>query len=135
MNYKVLILLLVSTFTLFAQTRSQVIMGTFCSISLEDNRSKHIQEGFELLKTIELSLSSYDKNAKVYRLNHKEKILSDEYLDEVLKKSREMYQESNGYFDITIGSVTKGLYHFGEKGQVPSQEALEKASIHTFLHS
>ena len=121
--------LLFPTFLWSQTTRSQVIMGTFCTISLEENKSKHIQEGFELFKTIESSLSSYDKNAKVYKLNHQEKVLSDKYLDEVLKKSREIYQVSEGYFDITIGSVTKGLYHFGEKEQIPTQKELRSAKV------
>ena len=129
MIYKVLILLLVSTLTLSAQTRSQVIMGTFCTITLEENKSKHIQEGFRLIKEIEHSLSSYDKNAKVYRLNHQKTVIADKYLNEILEKSREMYRQSRGYFDITIGSVTRGLYRFGEDEKIPSHKALQLAKI------
>ena len=126
---KIVMLIFFSSLIFAETTRSQVIMGTFCNITLEEKNKKQIQEGFTLLKEIELSLSSYDKKAKVYKLNHQEKVMNDKYLTEVLEKSRDIYNESSGYFDITIGSVTKGLYHFGENEQVPSQKELDSARV------
>ena len=126
---KIVMLIFFSSLIFAETTRSQVIMGTFCNITLEEKNKKQIQEGFTLLKEIELSLSSYDKKAKVYKLNHQEKVMSDKYLTEILEKSRDIYNESSGYFDITIGSVTKGLYHFGENEQVPSQKELDSARV------
>lgn len=104
-------------------------MGTVCTITLQEQKQQHINKGFKLLKKIELSLSSYDKNAKVYQLNHQQEVLTDEYLTEILEKSRQMYKESKGYFDITIGSVTKALYRFGEEEKIPTKDELESAKI------
>ena len=52
----ILLLLLSSTLSSQTITRSQVIMGTFCTISLEGKNRTSIQEGFKLLKEIEKAL-------------------------------------------------------------------------------
>lgn len=129
MRYVYLLLLFYST--LFSETisRSQVIMGTFSTITLEKKHQQEIQKGFELLKEIERSLSSYDKNAKVYQLNHQKSVDKDLYLAELLEESRKIYKESRGYFDISIGSVTKELYHFGEDEKIPTTKQLNDARI------
>lgn len=107
--------------------RQQLSMGTFVTITLEEKHKKEIQKGFNLLKKIEHSLSSYSKSALLYRLNQNKTVTADPFLLEAIKKSKLFYQYSNGYFDISIGSVTKKLYHFGEKEQIPSQQALQDA--------
>ena len=107
-------------------TREHIIMGTISTITVDETK---IQNGFNLLKKIEKSISSYDKNAKVYKLNLGETLIADRYLLEVLKKSQEFYQLTDGYFDITIGSITKNLYKFGEDEQIPTKRELENAKI------
>jgi thiamine biosynthesis lipoprotein len=108
--------------------RQQLIMGTFATIKLDENHKKEIQKGFNLLKKIEKSLSSYDNSALLYRLNQKKNIIADPFLLKAIKKSKLFYQYTNGYFDISIGSVTKQLYHFGENEQIPNQQALQSAT-------
>ncbi len=110
-------------------TREQVIMGTISSISLQENDKVQMQKGFNILKGIENSLSSYKTDAKVYKLNQQKSVLMDSYLAEILQKSRDIYNKSDGYFDITIGSVTKNLYRFGEDERVPSFIELRDAVI------
>lgn len=104
-------------------------MGTFSTITVEENHQKEIQKAFELLKNIEHSLSSYNKQAKIYQLNHQKSVPIDPYLNEILDESRKIYEESEGYFDITIGSVTKELYHFGEDEKIPTSKELKNAKI------
>jgi thiamine biosynthesis lipoprotein len=102
-------------------TREQVIMGTISSISLQNKDKKEIKKAFNILKDVENSLSSYKKDAKVYRLNHDKSVVMDSYLYEILQNSYEMHESSDGYFDITIGSITKNLYRFGEDERVPNE--------------
>jgi len=109
--------------------RTQVLMGTFVSITLDEQNQHEINNGFQLLKKIENSLSSYKKSALLHTLNKKKKIQADNYLLEALQKSKEMYNLSNGYFNITIGSITKKLYKFGEEEALPTQEALQNAKV------
>jgi thiamine biosynthesis lipoprotein len=107
--------------------RQQIIMNTFTSITLEKKHRQEIQKGFKLLKSIEKSLSSYDKHALLYQLNQDKKVKANAYLLEAIKKSQDFYKLSNGYFNITIGSITKELYHFGEEESIPSKKELLRA--------
>ena len=112
------------------QTRTQALMGTFVHISLEEQHNRQISQSFRRIKEIEHSLSSYDSEALVYRLNHTHQVPYDAYLAEAIEKSKQYYQDTQGYFDITIGSISKDLYHFGEENSsVPSQEALQQAKL------
>jgi len=112
------------------QTRTQALMGTFVHITLPSQYNPQISQSFSLIKEIEHSLSSYDSEALVYRLNLKKHVHYDNYLDEALQDSKTYYQDTHGYFDITIGSISKKLYHFGEENSsVPSREALQQAKL------
>lgn len=110
-------------------TREQVIMGTIATISLQDRDKNEINKAFKILKDVENSLSSYKKDAKVYRLNHNKSIVMDSYLYEILQNSKEIYENSGGYFDVTIGFVTKNLYRFGEDERVPDDSELKDGVV------
>ncbi len=130
-----LLFLLFSPLLLLAQesmqTRTQVLMGTFVSITLPQKDTHRITRSFELIKDIENSLSSYNPHATLAKLNTHHRVKYDPYLDEAIKLSRAYYNETNGYFDITIGSITKDLYHFGEETTYsPSKKALQNAPLH-----
>ena len=129
-------LLFVCLFPLFLlsqeemQTRTQVLMGTFVSISLPQKDKQEITRSFELLKRIEDSLSTYDESATLAKLNKIHQVKYDPYLAEAITLSRSYYHQSHGYFDITIGSISKKLYHFGEeKTYSPSKQALHSAHL------
>ncbi|UPT77077.1 FAD:protein FMN transferase [Sulfurovum sp. XGS-02] len=130
---RLLIVLLYPLFVLAQeglQTRTQVHMGTFVSISLPETYSQEITRSFELIQRIENSLSTYDESAILAKLNKTHHVAYDPYLAEALRLSISYYHQSNGYFDITIGSISKKLYHFGEETTYsPSREALEKAHL------
>lgn len=109
-------------------TRTQVIMATYVTITSSD--IKHISNGFNIMRDVELSLSSYDENAKIATLNRELSVELDDYSYEALLLSKRYYEESNGYFDITIGSITKELYNFGSnKERVPTQKELNEAKV------
>lgn len=108
-------------------SRTQVIMGTFCTIELE--KKEDIQHGFKYLKVLEKALSSYDSNATLYRLNKEKKVPNDIYLNEILDQSIYYFHKTKGYFDISIGSITKKLYRFGEKETIPSSKKLQNAYL------
>ena len=109
--------------------RTQVMMGTFATVSLPQEESEALQKSFTVLKAVEKSLSSYDPEADIYRLNHERKAVLSGYTYEALQRSKRYYDESDGYFDITVGSITKELYRFGEEERVPRQRELEKAKV------
>lgn len=110
-------------------SRTQIIMGTYISISLEPKNQKHIQKGFEVFKAVDSSLSSYKPNSDITQLNlHKESTLS-KYSYEALLLSQKYYQKTNGFFDVSIGSITKDLYAFGEEERLPTKSELQNAFI------
>jgi len=105
-------------------------MGTYVSISLPETNNDAISSSFNLIQNIEDSLSTYDPTATLSKLNKTHTVPYDHYLAEAIKLSKSYYKETNGYFDITIGSISKKLYHFGEeKTYSPSKEALQKAVL------
>lgn len=108
-------------------TRTQAIMGTFVHITLPKEQNKAISVSFAQLKELEASLSSY-KPHLVYQLNQTHAIPYNPTLDHAIKLSKQFYKETYGYFDISIGSISKSLYHFGEEhNSVPSTKALQSA--------
>lgn len=108
-------------------------MGTFATINIENNLSV-VNNGFELLKDIENNLSSYIKTSQVSILNNDKKIEPSKYLKEILTLSNEYYKDTNGYFDISIGTITKDLYKFGTNSQrLPSQEEIRASNLSKVL--
>jgi len=128
---KVVIALSLFSSLLFSEMleRTQVLMGTFVKITLEQKNADALQKSFEILRTVEHALSSYDKHADIYLLNNHRSVKLTPYTYEALTLSTEYYKKSDGYFDIAIGSITKGLYQFGEAERLVSEEQLQNVNI------
>ena len=92
-------------------SRTQVIMGTFCTIKLETQYEHTVKDGFLHLKHLESILSSYQEDALVSQLNKTQSISSHPILKDILEQSIAYHETTLGYFDITIGSITKKLYY------------------------
>ena len=128
---KTILLLVILQIILIAsmQGRTQVGMGTFISIKLNKEDVKYSSRVFDIFKDIENSISSYKNNSVVSRLNKNKSVKLDSFTFESLNISKELYKETNGYFDITIGSITKDLYHFGENELIPHVKVLKDAKV------
>lgn len=109
--------------------RTKVMMGTYVSISLQKDKLSLSSLAFERLKKVELALSSYDENARIYQLNNNYEVKLNKDSYEALVLSKNYYDQTDGYFDISIGSITKGLFHFGEKMKIPSLKELSGAKV------
>jgi len=107
--------------------RSKVLMGTFVSISVDKHHKELLQPSFDIVKRIEDSLSSYKETSPIYQLNQKKNACLDKYSYEALKHALEYYKQTNGYFNIAIGKITKDLYRFGKKERIVPQSELEKS--------
>ena len=129
--FKYLFLLLAFPLVASAETisRTKVLMGTFVTISADSKNKQHIQNGFDIISEVESSISSYDKQSPIYRLNRDKKAQINATTYDALFLSGEYYKKSGGYFDITVGSITKDLYRFGEEEQVASKSELENAVV------
>lgn len=134
MKFLISLLFLLGTTTLFPEDtlliRTRSLMGTYVTISLEEKYNQEISTSFDLVQEIEDSLSTYDPNAVLSKLNKIHTVPFDSYLSEAITLSKSYYTETNGYFDITIGSISKELYHFGEeKTYSPTQKELKDAKL------
>ncbi|MEN8303445.1 MAG: FAD:protein FMN transferase [Campylobacterota bacterium] len=129
MKYLLLLLAISSLALAETTSRTKVLMGTFVTISTEIQDKKHIENGFKIISEVESSISSYDKQSQIYRLNRDKKSSIDATTYEALRLSREYYEKSDGYFDITIGSITKDLYRFGEEERVATSRELKNAVV------
>ncbi|WP_229860160.1 FAD:protein FMN transferase [Candidatus Sulfurimonas baltica] len=129
---KIVLLFFVLVLFLEAETisRTQIIMSTFITISVEEKNKNYIENGFNIIKDVDNSISSYNPNSIIYELNKNLfKIGLDEYSYEALKLSQRYYKRTDGYFDITIGSITKSLYRFGEEQRVATRKELSGAIV------
>ena len=128
---KYLFLLLAFSFLALAETttRTKVLMGTFVTISTDSKNKQHIQNGFDIISEVESSISSYDKQSQIYRLNRDKKSQINATTYEALSLSEKYYAQSDGYFDITIGSITKDLYRFGKNERVATSRELKNAVV------
>ncbi len=130
--FKTLLLLIVLALFLEAKTisRTQVIMGTFITISTDEQNKNYIEEAFNIVKAVDLSLSSYNPEATIYKLNRDLfQAGLDKYSYEALQLSQKYYENTDGYFDISVGSITKKLYKFGEDERVPTSNELSNAVV------
>jgi thiamine biosynthesis lipoprotein len=128
---KIILLTFVLALFLEAKTlsRTQIIMSTFITISVEEKDKNYIEYGFKIMKDVDMSLSSYNPNAKIFLLNRDLHVELDDYAFEALSLSKKYYKKSDGYFDITVGSITKDLYRFGEEERVAGTQELKNAKV------
>ena len=116
-------------FSVEQYTRTQALMGTFVHITLSVEHNKKISELFRKISVLESLLSSYPPYL-VHRLNQKHKIPYNQTLSNAIQLSQQYYDDSDGYFDITIGSISKKIYHFGEEhSRLPHKGEVEKAIL------
>jgi FAD:protein FMN transferase len=108
------ILLFALLLSAYAQevTRTKVMMGTFVTLSLPSQNKQHIKPLFEIIKAVDNSLSSFKTNSPIYKLNQNKYAKLDTYSYEALRLSALYYKKTGGYFNVAIGSITKGLYDF-----------------------
>ncbi|MDF1880017.1 FAD:protein FMN transferase [Sulfurimonas sp. MAG313] len=128
---KVLLLLFGVLSILLAEpsiSRTQVHMATFVSITLPKSKQNLFKPVFEIVKNMDETFSSYKTEAQTFRLNQKKKLkVSDDFI-KLLKLSKALYIQTQGYFSIAIGSITKDLYHFGQtNAHIPTKEKLLQA--------
>jgi len=115
------------TFLLFFNCKEKVqnkdyilkggVFGTTYKISYQ-NASRNYQKSLDSLFTIiNNSVSTYITTSDISRINNGEnEIIVDDIFKEVLKKSKRIHKETNGFFDPTVGNLVNA-YGFGPKNK------------------
>lgn len=124
------VLCIVVTCNTYAQMlqRTKVLMGTFVSIAVDKEHKSLLQPSFDIIEAVDASLSSYKENSPISTLNRFKKADLDPYSLEAVKLSLGYYKQTDGYFDIAIGKITKDLYRFGVNERVVATKELESSS-------
>lgn len=110
-------------------TRTKVQMGTFVSISLDEKNQHYFKEAFHIIDDVERSLSSFNHQSPLYKLNQNGYTKITLYLYEALQLSQKYYAKTDSYFDIAIGRITKDAYRFGLNERVPSDKQLRESNV------
>jgi FAD:protein FMN transferase len=94
-----------------------VVFGTYYSISYYcPDGNNYQQELDKLFADINTSLSYYDPNSLISRINRNETDVTDEYFMNVLKRSLEIASETNGAFDPTVSPLVNAWgFGFAER--------------------
>jgi len=109
--------------------KTKILMGTFATLMLQERDRASFKPIYQLLYTLDNSLSSYKPTAPIYRLNHDRKASINRYTYQALLLAKRYYKESDGYFNIAIGGITRGLFHFGENETIPLTSQLQQENI------
>jgi len=116
-------------------------MATIYEIFIVHEDSNYAQqaahEAFCELDRLEQDLSRFIENSDIARIN---KLSANQPLQlgpaafECLQQAAQMYKETNGAFDITIGPLLKCWMNRDKTPRLPSEEELEQARQHSGFH-
>ncbi len=119
-----LILLIIGTALIIRQQQSMpyqhdsgFVFGTVYNITYQSDKNlkKEIENE---LKKIDISLSMFNKNSVISRINRNEAVVPDRMFLEVFDLAQSVSKETNGAFDITVAPLVN-VWGFGFKNGTP----------------
>jgi thiamine biosynthesis lipoprotein len=88
-------------------------LGTTYNISYYADEEINLKPSIDsIFEVINASMSTYHKNSDISRLNRGEEVELDEHFINVFNTAKEIQQNTNGYFDPSIGPLVNA-YGFG----------------------
>ena len=103
------------------------IFGTYYRVTYNSdiNYQKQLDS---LFYVVNKSMSTYQTNSDISRLNRNEDVIVDVHFIKVFNASRDVYRETNGAFDPTIGAVVNA-WDFGPEGRIVNLDSLKIDSL------
>ena len=103
------------------------VFGT--SYSVIYNSEENYQNQFDsLFYVINKSMSTYQANSDISKINRNEAFNIDAHFVHVFDASKEIYKQTQGVFDPTIGAVVNA-WDFGPEGKIASLDSLKIDSL------
>ncbi len=101
-----------------------VVFGTYYSIIYYDDDGEVYQHAIDsLFQDFNSSLSFYDKNSLLSRINRNEETAVDDYFEVVFKRSQEIAEETDGAFDATVFPLVDAWgFGFSERGDLSPEK-------------
>lgn len=105
------------------------VFGTTYSIQYYSEESDDFQQQIDsLFYVINKSMSTYQTNSDISKLNRNETVEVDEHFKKVFSASQVIYEATEGVFDPTIG-VLVNAWDFGPEGKIISLDSLKIDSL------
>lgn len=100
--------------------------GTYYYIKASDDKNiEALRPSIEkLIDSINNSMSTYQENSLISRLNRRNRSVVDRMFLDVFQKSKDVYERTNGYFDPTAG-ILVNYYGFGNQGSAGTEVGLD----------
>lgn len=104
-----------------------VAEGTSYSIIYQDEGDRDFQPEIDrLLARFEKSLSVYDKDSIISRINHNENVKVDHYFKTVFNKAKEISELTHGTFDISAEPLFKAWGFSSQERNIPDNEKIKQ---------
>lgn len=103
------------------------IFGTSYSI-IYQSETNYQQQFDSLFQVVNQSLSTYIPESDISRLNRNEDVIVDDHFVKVFQTSREIYNQTQGSFDPTIGAIVNA-WDFGPEGKITNIDSLKIDSL------
>lgn len=100
-------------------------LGTSYQVKFYHDRELDLRKGLDsVFEVINTSMSTYHETSDISKINAGDStVVIDEHFQKVFRDSRKIHQESEGYFDPTVGNLVNA-YGFGpEKGSKELSDA------------
>ena len=137
MSRILILLFVVSCFSCEKETKNTHVVGeafgTTFSIKYEAKNTPDFQNQFDsLFHVINKSMSTYMEDSNISRINRNEDSIVDAHFIKVFEASKEIYNETEGAFDPTIGSLVNA-WDFGPEGKIVNLDSLKIDSLMLFV--
>ena len=107
------------------------IFGTTYSV-IYDSKVNYQKQIDSLFYVINKSMSTYMENSDISKLNRNVSGEVDNHFKKVLEASQEIYKQTKGVFDPTIGVVVNA-WDFGPEGEIKELDSLKIDSLMKFV--
>ena len=137
MKNLILIIVLISIFSCHKEIKnikaSGPVFGTSYSIIYNAKSSNNFQKQFDsLFYVINNSMSNYQPNSDISKLNRNEAIDVDSHFEKVFKASKKIFNETEGVFDPTIGKLVNA-WNFGSEENNMKLDSIKIDSLMQFV--
>ncbi|WAC01485.1 FAD:protein FMN transferase [Lacinutrix neustonica] len=109
------------------------VFGTFYDITYYSEASKNYTKQIDsLLYIINKSMSNYQTNSDISKVNRHELDVVDAHFEKVFIASKQIYNETDGVFDPTIGKLVNA-WNFGSEKNRTKLDSIKVDSLMQFV--
>lgn len=106
------------------QHNTGMVFGTIYNITYQSDKNLKKEIEAELQK-VDNSLSPFNKNSVISKINRNETVKPDEMFIEVFRFAEEVSKETDGAFDITVAPLVNAWGFGFKKGSRPTRHAID----------